>query len=518
MAGSIGIEPKYRVRGTWAGASNYTSIQSTPLGVNLVTAFSVTDIASTALLPSGDVLELSIDSRVSDETRRLQSGTATVNVIDESGFYVNSGPRLGDLGVIYASVDSGTGVFADYVNGAYMLDNEIYPLFRGYVQSFTLDPEIGQRGATITFEDETRRLRKTLSTGFLNNLSVSSFFSIVASLANVANANFFCSLIGDPIFAVGYDQVAAGDIWSDAQTAAAALSYVSAQGKLSVRDRNYDVSSGVSYTRNAAWLMSGGLSDDNLINKSNITITPRQESIDVGTVGWIENPVFIGAQATVSFIIGHVDPATQEADTPCTDFEPSVLNLDYKLNSQNDGLGTDIASAFSVVTSHAALSSFVTLTNSGGTNGYAVVFQVRGKAYARLPELTATAINSASINQYDIGQEDVTTSIIPTFELAQGRANYEVMVRAQPRPIVSADFRNDWPLVCTLDHLSAITLQSSRLAVNSKFFIFGRTHHITFDQGTSHQVSYDTRLAFPKVGFILDSSTLGRLDVSLLGT
>lgn len=91
----------------------------------------------------------------------------------------------------------------------------------------------------------------------------------------------------------------------------------------------------------------------------------------------------VAAGATVDTLFGpYRDPNNNDAVGGVSMVSP-VATTDYLMNSQADGLGTDLTANFTVSATYTGQGVRYSITNTGGTDGYITFLQARGKGVYR---------------------------------------------------------------------------------------------------------------------------------------
>jgi hypothetical protein len=98
------------------------------------------------------------------------------------------------------------------------------------------------------------------------------------------------------------------------------------------------------------------------------------------------------------------DPSNNDQIGGTAQVDP-VATTDYTMNSQADGLGTDLTSAFTVTASYSGLGVRFTITNTGTTPGYVTKLQLRGKGIYRYDAMIEVVVPGAAYGTQILGLE-----------------------------------------------------------------------------------------------------------------
>lgn len=459
---------------------------------------------SAGLVPSSDVLEISTERRVSDFLNRIEIGQCQVLLDNSRGQYTSGSTR--------ARINHPLKVRAIYPNST-------CNIFVGTIESVQASPSFEQ-GQTLLLSaaDVSRNLRRPITTPFIEGTISSSLAAVVTSLAAInVNSVVIDPAMRDPVPFAYYAYAASGDAAATLQTSFLSYMHVNKDGQLVLTDRNFDINTPVAASLTAFYDFQ--LTEDltTIINRADIITAPRKKSTDVATVAWIDNAIFIVTGETKSFRLDYVDPETEEGNTPVTNIQDVVPYVDYNFNTGTDNTGTDITSGCTVSVSAGALSAFVVIVNSSGSNGYLASFSLKGQAYSRAPSTTATAVNTTSVNSYGEVPFALESELLASGEYASGLANYLVSRYGEPSPTPTFVLKNEYPTILSLDLLDRVRLVNSVLNVNSTFLVKSVEHQIRIGAGVEHQVTYETFADFSKVFFIVSNSSFGRLNINRLG-
>lgn len=396
----------------------------------------------------------------------------------------------------------------------------VYNIFSGYVEQWAFSPALRDtRKIQFSATDIAERLRPIISTSVMLNVTHKTILQTVMSRTSIDPLQYTIDAMND-LVAVSYlDQMSAGEAIAQLQQNGAQVYYVDGAGRLRLRSRHWDVQSTTAVaSRAVAFAMNIALSTDSIINRLELSTTPRKIEIDVSTIAWISDAVYVPASTTRTFILDFADAITNETGVPCIDIEEQVRGLDYLFNVAPTGEGIDLTSQVIVSASASATAAYVTVSNPGGLNGYLTVCQLRGKPARRQPVVSRLMQDSASISKYQERYYSVTADLLGTDNRLRDLGEYLLSERANPRPGLAFSFKNEWPANLAVDLLSRVFISNSLANTASVWAVTELEHTIQFGLGVEHVTQYKSQLVPIKNYFTLDSSTLGRLDYNRLGS
>ena len=498
-----GTPPTYQLRG-WFIPGSWEETAATFASWAMVVSgnYSWEELGS-GLVPNDDVLGCAFSRELSTFAQRLSIGQGQIELDNSRGQYTSGANQI--------SIN-------DIVSLKGIYPTSVYGVFRGRVESTEANPDLAQRTMLVSLSDAARDLMRPVRTGFMEGTISSSVYQHICNLSGFTDATLVVDPANrDPIPFAYFEEVPGGEgVWQIQQPNLTNV-FTDRFGRLRIVDRNYDVSSVVAGSYNAFYSFAVIEDQASIINRSDITIQPRQRSLDVGTIGFLQQPLFIAAQATKEFSIQYLDPSNLDGNTPCTNVQTPVPGLDYFFNTSPDGRGTDITSAVGFVLDIGALYTKVTATNSGSDNGYFSAFQLRGNWFGRVPQITVTQINSLSRDAYSEVPYALTTEFIASQFTADALAAWQISRYRQPEPTIEFGLNDEFPDVLDRDMLDLVWLINSETNVSSGFRIASVTHELDFSAGLQHSVTYRGVQEYRKTYFILDSSADGRLNVNRLG-
>ena len=453
-------------------------------------------------------------------------------VPDEDVFTVEASRRLGtlrdafEIGQCDVLMDNSRGQYSVGTNKAQVnhrftvkaltSTTSLYSIFAGHVERVSADPSKEEGSMALACGDTARKLRQTISTSLMTGIGASSMATIILDTANVSTDDRVIDQINGEVYPVAFlDNITAGGALSQIQQAGNHYLFTDGRGRVVVRDRNYDVIPLIVGSYEAFDGFIPGESEDSVINIARITYRPRTFSTDVRTIAWIDDPIFVAAQDTVTFTVEYFDPATGERGVPAGDIQTPIQGEDWKLTA---GEFSDISSQAALSFVQYARTAEVTITNSGASNGYLSVFQLKGTVASAPPDQISINVASPSVLLYGESPIGIESDLIAGKSFADAYADHLTGRYRLPDQTVNFGLTNVYPECALLDLSNIVTLVNSVCGVGSSFIIASVQHSLDFELGAVHRVGYEGFLASDKSWyFILDHDTRGRLDVSRLG-
>lgn len=496
--------PTYKVRAGWL-TGDWTEISSSYSWAQLADGFRWEELVAGAV-PDADVEQISISRQASNINARLTTGQARIQLDNSRGQYTGnpSAIRINDI----------VGVWA-------LSGSSVYGLYSGYADRFDVSPALHDgRKLTVQAADIASRLRPVISTSLYVNPTQSTVFQAILSAASIPADRYVLDQHNELLQFAYLDQVTAGDAIAEVQQNGAQYIYVDGRGRLQIKNRNFDVPSLSGFgPYSQIFALSQSLDDQSVVNRVQVTTTPRDTLINLSTVGWISDPVFIAAAGSVDFIIDFIDPITNERGAPVQNIQSMVSGTDFYFSANVDGGGTNQTACLSLQVTPNATSARIQAANvgSGANNGYLTICQVKGYAVSRQPDLTQTVRDDASIAIYQERFQSVTASMLGTKNRAMDLGEFLLVTGSTPKAQTTLSLKNEFPDVVQVDLLARLAITNSTMAIGSSFIVQGIEHSLSFDGGTEHTLTLDCELALIKDYFVLDSNVLGHLDINKLG-
>jgi hypothetical protein len=138
---------------------------------------------------------------------------------------------------------------------------------------------------------------------------------------------------------------------------------------------------------------------EDVVNRFSVMAYPRKVDTSVVILYSLGSPMEIGAGQTVTFTGNYVDPVGGQSAGGMEMIAP-VATTDYLLNTQSDGLGTNLTAGAVVTADFGASSGINTVRNPSLLSGYIIKFQLRGKGIYTYDPVEFNIEDATSIAEY----------------------------------------------------------------------------------------------------------------------
>ena len=486
---------------------NWATISTDLTWQEAATGYTWSELSTRGAIPAQDLRQVAISRQAADLFERLNIGTALLILDNARGQY--SPDRVGGINSLRPN--------AAVTFKAFPVSTSVHPLFTGQVESYDVRADVGRHLATIRCADVAKLLRRTVLPGLQVDIRTSSLAAVVASLAGLsATQASLDQTMADVVTFANFDQHTAGDAFNDLVRLGSHRLYASGGGYLTMLDRNFDVSTTVvaSYV-NEAHTLNYALTTDQLYNDVTVKGQPRALSTDVTTIAFLDQETTITASASVVLTLEFFDPEAQERGVPVRNALTPVNSLDFQLNANPDGSGSDLTATASLTAAFRATTAEITIFNGSGTRGFINKLNVRGQFLRRQPAFSVNSLDSASQTAYDKQTYVLESDLISSALQANNYVSALLRRQAQPIPTLRFSLRNYFPDVVRHELLDRFHITESLTGVNSRFLVVGVSHTISVDDvGVSHEAQFDLELADTKSYFRLD---VDQLDIGRLG-
>lgn len=393
-------------------------------------------------------------------------------------------------------------------------DGGIFGIFSGLIDSYSVDPNLGRESVGINATDRAKFLRRNINVPMTVDTKVSSLVTDVLSTSGipVAHRDVDTAMVDNIPFSL-LDNTTGGDALDTALRSGAHFTFVNQHGKVTVKDRNFDLLQTATSSYDNKFLNLGYVNDiQSIINDSRIVSEPRKVKTDVATLAWLEEIPKISAGATITFLLEYVDPDTLEKNTPANSIGTPVLSADIVMNSQPDegGSFTHSDAAFTIFVF--ARTSLVDVTNNSSLDTFLTKFQLSGFSLQRQPAFERRGEDLTSQADFERRTFEVENNLIIKQQFAQDYADFIVSKKKNPLPNIVFSLKNEFPDNLKNELLDRVTLIESNTAVGTDFRILGIEHEVAVSRGLEHVTRYSCELFDARSFLILDKDPEGKLD------
>lgn len=465
---------------------------------------------------SSDVMRLSINRDIATYEEGLSMGRCELIIDNAQRKYSplhTSGPYYGNL-----NPNKPIRIGSIYTSSLGTVTS--YSLFTGYLDTFTIDPKLGNQTVHIQASDIIKNLNlQTVNMPLKTNINVGSLFTEVLSYSSVPEAQRHVHGFNDVLaFAWLRDREPTGII-NDLLTYGNYGAYVAGDGVLHVHDRHFNMEGTVVASYNEFLDLSYSRDESDMGNIIRVTGHPRIQSTTVNTLGFISDIITIPPNGKNSFWLEYIDPDTLDTRTPATSVSaPSVSSGTLYANSDPTSLGTDLSSYITVNAAFFADTSINSLTNTHPTlTAYLLRYNLKGYSIQEKPAISHVIEVASSQAAYGKRDYTIESDFISTLQYTQDYATFLMFEHIDPTDNISITMKNVWPDILSRELSDVVHIVESNTAIASDIQLMGISHEISFERGLEHVVSYKTKLWEDPGWLVLDHATKGILDTRKVG-
>lgn len=395
-----------------------------------------------------------------------------------------------------------------------------YHSWRGKAISWKVQPKLGRRTTTLKCADLVADLQETkVDLGLKVNYPVDSLFVDVLNDAGVSS--FIVDSTTDTVPFAFYSDDQADSVLQELIEHGSWKVFIDGQGVFQARNRYYDLISGVtgSYQGGSPSQQpdfkkfSVAQDGDDIITKATVQAEPRKARTDVGTVGFIVDPVPIFTNSASSFeieLIDTDDPNTK--DVPCD----SVTLASITIRTQSEG-GSVVTSGVSVIFTPLAKNGVFSFQSVDSRVLYFTDVVLQGFALQEQPEILQSAESESGIAEFGIREFKLESDLIGDVSYARDYSTYILRENQGALSQIDLALENIFPDILQHqvgDRLHAVETLSG---IGSTYAVYGMKHTVKFSRGKEHIVDYDVRYWLDRNWKIFDETQFGRLDRNRLG-
>jgi hypothetical protein len=230
-------------------------------------------------------------------------------------------------------------------------------------------------------------------------------------------------------------------------------------------------------------------SRDDINNRVQVSIHPRRRDSNTDSVLFnLGSPIQLTRGSSQQINCPYRDPAQVAQRVGGVDMQPPVHDMsftDYILNTQQDGLGTDISSQLTVLSVPGGNSAQVTVTNAGPSDGYLVKLQLRGRGLYDFEPVFSDRRDAASLAAFG---ENVFTYDMPyqsSLDIASDLAQFLLNLnKDEGTRVLTATFVAQWgdkeaDACFNLEITDRVQVSAlSSIGQSGQFFINGFTYEV----------------------------------------
>ncbi len=366
----------------------------------------------------------------------------------------------------------------------------VYSLFAGFADRYSVQPALDRMTAHVGASDVTKFLRRKINLGLRIGVTPASLLEDVLVAAGIPTAfyDIATTTITDSISVAFIDNITAGDAVGQIIKSGAHFAWVSNDGALTFRPRGTDkgLTSSQSY-ENSFFEFSYEKDDQSVVNDIGIKVNPfRLPATAQQTVAWIEGPVQLTPQGSLSFLLDYRDPVTMGTPFPVNSIATPVASDDYLAFEECTGSGANLTSQLSVTVTTGATSAIIDIVNNG-CPGCLTKFQLRGIPLIDQPSFTVPAFNLESQALHGTETLVIEQNIIT--DLGHNKDLALHLLTGSPQPEVRWSKKNWYPDIYLWDLFQKVSLVESNTAVSSIWLIEEIDHTIDLKRGHQHTLT-----------------------------
>lgn len=218
---------------------------------------------------------------------------------------------------------------------------------------------------------------------------------------------------------------------------------------------------------------------DQLVNYARGRTYPREVRTNVVLYS-LQKPIELGVgEVRDDILVGYRDPTGGNAQVSGINMKTPVASTHYLMNSQEDGLGTDLTANLSVTPSYGTEGVNYRLENTGGQKGYVVKLEAEGDGIFTYDPVDRIAQDAASIAQH--GRQEMEIVLKYLENPLQGLAFAQYVVEKLKNPtmqgnalkfLANTDGKHMMAFIM-LDVGNRIHAEHGLSGINADFFIQG---------------------------------------------
>lgn len=396
-----------------------------------------------------------------------------------------------------------------------------YPQWRGTAVSWKVMTEIGRRETTLKGVDLVHDLAEsTVDLDLKTDYNVGSLF--VDVLQNVGVTSFLVDSSQDTVPLASFSDDAADDALQEMIVHGDWKAFVDGAGVFHAHNRYHPIRTPTvgSYTGGSPsqqpdyMKFTVQLDGDEIITRATVEAMPKQVSPDVGSVGFIVDPVPIFTNSAGSFEIKFVDPVDPNTkNVPCGSVTPFIVTIRTdSSNTGGDAVNSGVAATFTAL----AKMMVVSFQSVDSRVLYFTQLNLRGFAITEQPAVLQSADSESAIAEFGLKEFKITSDLISDVSYARDYAAY--FLRENQGPLSQIDFsvKNIFPDILDQELGERLHAIESLSGIGSLYAIYGMKHKVRFSAGPEHTVNYDLRYWLDRNWKIFDDPQFGRLDQNRL--
>lgn len=377
----------------------------------------------------------------------------------------------------------------------------LHVLFSGYIRDIKTDRHPGGHlDVTINALDSINFFRREYITErYRANTYVSSFLTDVIS-AGVKRTYSSITAVGRAIPVIwtrderSIDELLgrAGTFYNPwswlgyrVNSQAGSLSFINV---LRVEPHSYAISGTSVESIDAFYSIASRSDTENIINRLNIRIFPRESSLSQVTSGaGLDLPLQIPANTTRNLWFYHADAEHNEWEGIPGEVQSSFVNsTHYVFNTASDGSGLNASAHLTITATSYGVKGFYQLQNtSANTDAWLVRFVTQPRVFKKRGEGLAQSVSSTSQVSYGLREMSISDNIWHQVDAdTSSFAHYLVTRYKAPVPKIEATLRQ-YPF-CFFNVGALVSVVDTISNVNGQYILTSVDHDINMGRGKEH--------------------------------
>lgn len=256
---------------------------------------------------------------------------------------------------------------------------------------------------------------------------------------------------------------------------------------LRAEPHSYAISTTAADTITEFFGLSARTDTENIINKFDITIHPRESALSqVNSGAGITLPIQISAQSTIRLWFYHSDAANAEWDGIPGEVQSTFTNTThYIFNTKSDNSGSNMSANLSIVATSYGVKGLYIISNSNANSaGYLTKFITQPRVFRTRGKGVVTRESTTSQNSYGLRQIGISDNIWHQIEADTGSfAAYMIDRYKSPIETTGVTLKS-WPH-CFYNVGAVVSLVDTLANINGKYIIASVDYDISLERGKS---------------------------------
>jgi hypothetical protein len=384
-----------------------------------------------------------------------------------------------------------------------------FSFFQGTLDRTRSQSEPQRERTTIDGSDIGRDLARRVSAEFLVDTNPSS--AVAQAMTSIGITVQSIDLMPQKIPFADLDLLTGGEVIQKVIEATAGFAYISGDGALVFKDRNFDFDLISVASLTTFYGFDASEDTSRLINKFNMTGESRSLAADLELVAQLVEPVTIPSSTQIDLLFEYKDFDNDETGIPVQSVKGTIdPGSDFSFTDNNL---RDLNSVLITSVQVFARSALVSLLNGSAENGFLAGLELRGYPLRRNAPVISIAEAPASTEMFGVHEKEIVSELIADPTFARNYAEFMMLQYSEPQPTVDFGIKNQDPAIYDVDLLTRVTLVESLSGVFGEWTVTGLRRTARPAAADSHHTLEITANAtIEKPWLILDHTARGKLD------